>query len=630
MLKILQVKKISKKKPIFTSVLTVYICKRKIQEKMRTTLLTILCLFHFLSNAQVKNYYSVSLSNALHHEAEIQASFSNIQPGKVVVEIAKHSPARFGTYNFVKNIYNLKFTDFSGEELKVNAVGLDTWEIERHQGQVRVSYTLFGDSGNETFTQINQDFALFNHPASFVYIPTLANRPIELTFKLWDKPNWSTVNQLKPSKNKKHTFESSNLQEFMDSPTLLGEIATNEKTIESGSKDYLLALSAISKIDSARLESLLDETNKVSEEYKNIFGGYPNFEHKKYNIILGLNQNFGNINEGHKNSLLFTSEKADLNNEKIIKNVAASFFKSWNGTRICPVALKPFDYKKLATVKEYWFTEGFAEYYALLGMCRAKIISQERFLREIAYSLSDVRKSPALSYQNTVEMSEKISLFKGLSKYSDPQNLNNTVIPVEKHGLVIALVLDLSLRDKEKSLDGFMRLLWAKYGKIDQAFSIENFYSSLREYAGETFTENFFNDYIYGNASFEIDKLLEDFGISTTPVEVPYIGAIISFDENDSAIISEYTAKNTPAYESGLEKGDVIISIDSASFSNALQYKNVVSGYKIGKKITILYNRNGEEKTAIVKLQSQPNIILSNMLKTGAKVSEKNRLWLGE
>lgn len=600
---------------------------------MKKLLLSLLYTFFIAKSfAQVKNYYEISLNNALHHEATVKASFGSIQPGKIIIEIANRAPSRFGSYNFIKNIYDLKITNNSGKELKYNKVGYDKWEVEEHDGSISISYTVFADKGNETFSQINEEFAILNHPSIFAYIPALSSRPIEVAYKNLQTSNSSIVNQLKASKNKTNTYEASNLEEFMDAPTLIGEITATEKVIESGSKDYTLGLYAISDKSENELTQLLDEINNVTEEQKNIFGGYPKFENNTYSLLLGLNGIFGKVNEAHRNSSLLTlnTNNETVNKEMIVKNFAKSFFKSWNGTRICPVSLKPFDYKNLPIVKEYWFINGFAEYYALLTLCRANVISQERFLQEIAYHLSDIKKSAALQYFNALEMSENAGINYGLSKYSNPQNTTNTIIPIDKHGAVIALMLDLSLRDKELSLDGFMKLLWTKYGKIDQAFSIENFYSSLHEYAGDSFTENFFDSYIYGSAEFETNKLLENFGISTTPVEVPYLGVTISFDNNDSAVISEYTSKNTAAYEAGLEKGDIITSVNNEAFSDITELNAIVSKFKIGKKVAVKYNRAGIEKATELKLETNPNIILSSMLKSSSKASEMRRLWLGE
>ncbi len=583
------------------------------------------------STAQVKNYYSISFANALHHEAYVEASFGNIQPGKVVVEIANSSPERFGSYNFIKNIYDLKITSSGGNALEYRRKGLDRWEIDKHNGSIKVTYKIFADNGIETFSQINKDFAIINHPATFAYIPTLANRPIEIYYNVNSNYNWKVANQLKPSKNKSNTFMAKNLAEFMDSPTLIGAVNTVKKTIESGSSDYNLVLSTISNSNVSYLEQLLDGISAVTDEQKEVFGGYPKFDRDTYTILYGADYDYGNVLEGHKNSLLYTvGQEVKREEATTLKNFAKAFFKSWNGARIQPNALNPFNYKKMPIVKEYWFTEGFAEYYALLTMCRSKTISHDRFLREIAYHLSDVKKSAAIDYFSAVEMSENAGFTEGQSKHANPQNAVNTFIPVEKHGAIIALVLDLSLRNKDLSLDSFMKLLWNKYGKISQAFSIENFYTSLVEYAGDSFAKDFFEDYVNGSKAFDTDKLLENFGVSTTPVEVPYIGAMVTFDKNDSAIISEYTSKNTPAYKAGLEKGDIVISVNNQSFSDLTQFNNAIAQFKIGKKVIVKYNRNGVENSTELKLDVNPNIILSSMLKIGSKTAEKKRLWLGE
>jgi predicted metalloprotease with PDZ domain len=251
-----------------------------------------------------------------------------------------------------------------------------------------------------------------------------------------------------------------------------------------------------------------------------------------------------------------------------------------------PAALTPFNLQAYAKAKEYWFTEGFANYYAYLNLRRAGVISQDRFLEE----LSDVVSCPALVYTNANAISEKALFYKGLSQYADSQNTPNIYMAPEQHGLMIALVLDLQLRQKnDLSLDDYMKLVWTKYGKTEIPFRVENLYTTLREYAGDTFADNFFKYTIDKPRAFDYKRLLASVGVVASAVKAPYLGAKVAFNAKDMAEIVEYTKRYTPAYNAGLEKGD---------------------------------------KTTYAKFKANPNVVLSDMAKLGSKTNARKRAWL--
>ena len=69
----------------------------------------------------------------------------------------------------------------------------------------------------------------------------------------------------------------------------------------------------------------------------------------------------------------------------------------------------------------------------------------------------------------------------------------------------------------------------------------------------------------------------------------------------EGAVVIEVT-KDTPAYEAGLKKGDVILAINDVNVSNTAYLRSELYKYSVGDTITIKYYRDNNIKTVKVKL----------------------------
>ena len=68
----------------------------------------------------------------------------------------------------------------------------------------------------------------------------------------------------------------------------------------------------------------------------------------------------------------------------------------------------------------------------------------------------------------------------------DPTNEDNTFISYYTWGSVLGLALDLSLRKEfGKPLDGYMRMMWTKYGQSEVPYTLQDLQTTLVEYSGK-------------------------------------------------------------------------------------------------------------------------------------------------
>ena len=84
--------------------------------------LAILVAFTLQLQGQISTNYQVSFDNAVHHEAQIQATFTNLKAAEAEFRMSRTSPGRYALHEFVKNAYDVKVTDGTGKVLEKDSI----------------------------------------------------------------------------------------------------------------------------------------------------------------------------------------------------------------------------------------------------------------------------------------------------------------------------------------------------------------------------------------------------------------------------------------------------------------------------------------------------------------------------
>lgn len=87
----------------------------------------------------------------------------------------------------------------------------------------------------------------------------------------------------------------------------------------------------------------------------------------------------------------------------------------------------------------------------------------------------------------------------------------------------------------------------------------------------------------------------------------PYIGVRIgegrkSYYSTETYVYIDSVEKDGSAYEAGLKAGDIILKVNDVEVNSIVYFQHELYKYKIGEKIKITVERNGEEKTLVLKL----------------------------
>jgi predicted metalloprotease with PDZ domain len=142
---------------------------------MKKILLSVTCCLLFASSLIAQSplkaiYYAISFPNAAHHEAEILMTIPQAPSGTLKLRMSRSSAGRYATHEFGKNIYNVKATNVDGTPLELRQVEGDLYEVPYHDDVVKISYTLFGNWTDGTYTGIDLSHAHLNMPATFLWL----------------------------------------------------------------------------------------------------------------------------------------------------------------------------------------------------------------------------------------------------------------------------------------------------------------------------------------------------------------------------------------------------------------------------------------------------------------------------
>ena len=578
--------------------------------------------------AQSPIRYEVDLTNRVHHEARVTVRIADLAPGPVELRMSRTSPGRYALHEFAKNVYSFRATDRAGRELPVARPDLHEWDVSDHGGELVATYTLYGDHADGTYAGIDESQAHLNIPATFMWARGLAERPIEVRFRL--PQGWKVATQLVPTSDPE-VFTAPNLWYFIDSPTHLGPIETREWTVAGPKGPETLRVAVHSLDDAAAIDRYAAAAKAIAAEEAAVFGQYAPYDHGTYTFIaVYLPWAFGDGMEHRNSTSLTSSGSLSRNFTGLIGTVAHEYFHSWNMERIRGHALEPFDLEHAVVSPELWFGEGFTNYYGQLARARAGLVPPEQFLRGEGGTVSAVVNSPGRQYFNALEMSMQAP-FVDAAVSVDPSNRANTFISYYTYGEFLALALDLMLRARpgDLTLDDYMRTVWRHHGQVEVPFTVDDLERELGEVTRDpAFAKDFFTRYVRGREVPDMAALLARAGVRLHPANpgIPLLSRARLTLVQGGLAVNGASVIGDPIYKAGLDRGDVITRVAGVAIDTVGALDRALEGKRPGDVVEIEWQGHGTTHRAPVTLTEDPTLTATpEETLAGGRVTEAQR-----
>ncbi|QNK77070.1 M61 family metallopeptidase [Winogradskyella sp. PAMC22761] len=547
--------------------------------------------------------YTISFENAVHHEAEITATFKGLKSGEAVFRMSRSSPGRYAIHEFAKNVYNVKVTDGKGHVLETTRPDPYSWTVNNHDGTIIVSYTLYANHGDGTYAQVDETHAHLNMPATFMYVSDLENETFNIELKPRKDLNWKIATQLKLVEG--NTYSAENLQYFMDSPTEISDHMVRSFEVDGQKINFALHHNGTE----AEFDAYFEKVKKTILQQKAVFGELPTYDYGEYTFLGCYIPNATGDGMEHRNSTIVTSTRSLADGaDRNIGTVSHEFFHCWNVERIRPQSLEPFNFEAANMSGELWFAEGFTSYYDDLTLTRAGLIPQADYIKGLTGTFNYVWNSPGRQFFNPIEMSYQAP-FVDAARSVDDINRSNTFISYYSYGSMLGLALDLSLRAENLNLDDYMKQVWNTYGKTERYYTIADLQQTLNDYAGAEFGDAFFNNYIYKSGMPDFETLFKTVGVELQQnIDQPAFGLRLN-----NQVITSNTLVGSGAYTAGLEKGDKLLKINGVALNATSDLNKLLGSVKPNQTVDVVYERFGKQHSVKMILDADTSYTILSL-----------------
>ncbi|MBS1606172.1 MAG: M61 family metallopeptidase [Bacteroidetes bacterium] len=593
-----------------------------------------LALFLQTTTAQRVSYI-VSFPNIVHHEAKIELVVSDITVRTATFRMSRSSPGRYATHEFGKNVYDVRAFDQNGKPLNLVRTDGDVYEVSRHNGYIRVEYTLYGNYADGTYVGLDADGVHLNMPGAFMWMKGVDNTPITIHFNVPEDWHWTIATQLQPTGDPL-TFQARNLQYFMDCPTKIGPLRYRKWEVKNpDGKSYAFSIALDGGGDDTTFTVFSEKVQRIVRQAQAVFGETPAYDYGSYTFLASINPYVHGDGMEHRNSTMISNAGNFNGNERILNTFAHEFFHCWNVKRIRPRSLEPFNFEKSDMSRELWFAEGFTQYYGGLLVLRSGIGRDSDFVKQSLAMLINLKmNTPGARLYSPVEASEE-AVFTDAGVAVDKTNFNNIFSSYYPYGAAIALALELELRGRyHKTLDDLMQAAWKKFGKPEIPYTVAGLQDVLASITDRKFAENFFGRYINGHDPIDYNALLAPAGFLLKKAEEgkAYIGSF-RFSEKEGLVIESNTTRATPIYDAGLDVDDKLLAIDNQDTRTFTDLKTVLARLKPGATVAIRWIHRGQEKKGTITLAEIPDVAIETFEQAGRPVTPEivqfRKSWLG-
>lgn len=252
--------------------------------------------------------------------------------------------------------------------------------------------------------------------------------------------------------------------------------------------------------------------------------------------------------------------------ERVLGLITHEFLHTWNVKRIRPAPLGPFDYTHENYTRQLWLAEGVTSYYDNLIMCRAGLLTPQRYLDLLAEDISSVQRTPGRHLQSLAEAS-----FDAWIRYYRPdENSPNVSVSYYIKGAVVTFALDMAIRQWSNgrcSFDDVLRLLEARYPlHLPGIPEDDSMVQLINEVAGvaDGVVAEFFAEYIYGRRELDWDTICATVGLYPRWYlgDEPAVTMGAKLRQDDTRLVIANLTPAGPAQRAGLAPFDQIIAIN--------------------------------------------------------------------
>lgn len=589
--------------------------------------------------------WHISLANAANRRLDVRLDVP-AGMGRVLL-LPVWTPGSYMLREYAQYVFDVRAKATNGQVIPIHKVSKNRWQLDEVHNEegYHVWYTVAAHVFSVRTNYCEADWAHLIGAATYLIPTEQLQRQEPLHVHVWLPQNWQAhsslpltalpgLGQSKAGVLRGVAATAPNYDTLLDSPWLLGT-TTSQSFQVAGIEHEIISCGQYQQLDLSALPDKLHAI--VSENY----AFWQRMPYSHYQFMLIWQHGYGGLE--HRDCSVMVMDPVDW--QQVSKRgdlyalLAHEHFHAWNGKRLRPIALGPFDYERENYTPSLWVVEGITSYFDMLQACRVDCITPEDFLSAWSKVCQGVLESTAANRHSLVESSLDAWIkFYRLDGYSQAYVTN-----YYSKGAVVAWVLDGLLRQLTQDKLHLQHALQVAFTRFSEhtGYQEQQWRALLSELAGSSL-QQFFAAYVDGTAPLPVAATAAFFGCIWQPMEQPmrdggcyYQGVSglqqalgCSFERHASRLIISKVREGGFAYGLGLQPGDVLLGIDKVSLCgrSSEQYAGV---WRQEEPHRLLWTRGG----LLVERQApwaQPMPKCQLVIDVHAEGSAKRRLqrWL--
>ena len=493
-------------------------------------------------------------------------------------------PGSYLVREFSKNLQRL---EASQGQQALGVVQLDkcSWQISCSPGKtlvLRYEVCAFDNSVRAAWLDASRGF--FNGTSLCLRVAGQTDSPHGLTLVATPAvKRWSVATGLAPLKvtaNGFGTYAAASYDELVDCPVEMGNFWSGA-FVARGVPHRFVVTGAAPTFDGARL---LADTQKICEAEIRLWhttgagSAVKKTPHKNYLFMLhAVDDGYGGLE--HRNSTALICNRKDLPRlggpasagsatlftkqpegyTTLLGLISHEYFHTWNVKRLRPAEFAQYDYSAENYTSLLWFFEGFTSYYDDLLLRRALLIDDTAYLRLLTKTINQVLQAPGRLVQSVAQA----SFDAWVKYYRQDENTPNATVSYYTKGALVALCLDLTLRQEGKTtLDAVLRALWArcKAGPMAEA----DLAAVLLDLGGRNYAKELAT-WVHSTEELPLQTLLEASGITVLNEPAQMAQALGLRVTEGSAVQVKTVLRGGAAEEAGFAAGDEWLGVEVES-----------------------------------------------------------------
>lgn len=561
----------------------------------------------------------IDINQAEHHLAMVSMNIPNKALASISLKLPTWRTGKYEVLNLSNGIRLFKAMSSDGTELTWQKTDKNTWEVTPVDNEnIIIHYQLYANQLDKRTRHIDDSHAFLNMSSVVLYNDSTRHLQHELVLKTPLK--WKSYSGLN-SGNAKHTFVADNYDQLVDAPV---ETGINEHhTFEVDKVKYELVIWGKGNYNS---EKIVKDLSILAKQTSVIWQNIP---FKRYLFIVHATSGVRGATEHHNSTIIQRSRYSFHEREDYIRFLATAaheLIHAWNVKQYRPQGLYPYDYQHENYTNLLWLVEGSTSYFQYQLLLRGKLITIKEFFKSLADRVVKFQRKPGREMQSI----SQASFNKWQEQGGDYDNNYSTNIYAE--GYLTSWLLDFELLNKTENKVSFRNIhqwLYEHY-RLPRTYNEHDILSGLSELSGKSFTP-WWQRSVNQPRRVNFDFLLKQAGLEIyygkDKMDLAWAGLKTKLHKNGLEVSA--VERNSPAWQSGITTGDIIIALDDLRVFDDLNKR--LLDFLPNQTIKISFFRRDQLQSKQLTLGSKPKGKLQ--IKPIKKVSKKQALlfeaWTG-